>query len=110
MSHFPALMMHILLLMLARLTINDYTDLFLVCTAVILTLHFIYAVISKKNDVLPGCAALLLYFLAVPLGIVTIDSGFMGLGGGGFGWLLYGAALAISLAAHCIVNLIRRLK
>ena len=110
MKHFPALLLHILLLILARLTVNDAPDIFLGCAALVLILHFGWAIDFKRNYVLPSCMALGFYFLAEPLGLVTIESGYMGLGGGGFGWLFYGVALAISLAAHSILGIVRYIR
>ena len=107
--HIPTLVMHLLLLLLARLTLRDYPDFFLGCAIVVLILHLGWAIESKGNFLLAHGAGLGLYLLAKPLGLIFTGSGFSGMGGE-FGWLLYGAALAVSLAVHCIVNLIRRLK
>ncbi len=107
--HFPTIILHILILLLARLTINDYPGFFLCCADVLLLFHFVWAIVSKKTFVIPNGIALGLYVLAESLGIVVINNGFFGMGGG-FAWFFYGIALLVSFAAHCILWTIRRIR
>lgn len=104
--HLPTLLMHLALLLLARLTINDYPDFFLGCAIVVLILHVGLAIESKRNFLLSHGIGIGLYLLAKPLGLVRISGGFYGMGSG-FGWLFYGVALAVSFAVLSILRIVR---
>lgn len=105
--HLPTLGMHLLLLLLARLTISNYPDFFLGCAIVVLILHLGWAIESKGNFLLAHIAGLGLYLLARPLGLITIDGRFYGMGSD-FAWLFYGIALAVSLVIQIILRFVRK--
>ena len=105
--HLPTLGMHLLLLLLARQTIYNYPDFFLGCAISILILHLGWAFESRGNFLLAHAAGLGLYLLARPLELITIDGGFYGMGSD-FAWLIYGAALVVSLVIQIILRLFRR--
>lgn len=104
--HIPTLIMHLLLILLARFTIGDYPDFFLGASIVILIFHAGWAIESKKNLLLAHYLGSGLYLLAQPLGLVTIGGGFWGMGSD-FGWLFYGFALIISLALETVIAIVR---
>ena len=104
--HIPTLILHLLLILLARFTIGKYPDFFLGASIVILIFHAGWAIESKQNLLLAHFLGSGLYLLAQPLGLVTIGSGFYGMGSD-FGWLFYGIALIISLALETVIAIIR---
>lgn len=104
--HIPTLIMHFLLILLARFTIGDYPDFFLGFSILVLLIHTGWAIVSKQNLLPAHCLGSSLYLLAEPLGIVTIGSGFWGMGSD-FGWLFYGFALIISLALETVIAIVR---
>lgn len=105
--HLPTLGMHLLLLLLARLTIFNYPDFFLGCAIVVLILHLGWAFASRGNFLLAHAAGLGLYLLAKPLGLISTGTGFYGMGSE-FAWLFYGVALAVSLVIQIILRIIRK--
>ncbi len=107
--HLPTLLMHLLLLLLARLTIGDYPDFFLGCAIVVLILHVGWAIETKQNFLISHCMGIGLYLLAKPLGLVSIGGGFYGMGSD-FGWLFYGVALLVSFALLCLLALFRLIR
>ena len=98
--HLPTLLMHLALLLLARLTINDYPDFFLGCAIVVLILHVGLAIESKRNFLLSH---------GIGIGLFRISGGFYGMGSG-FGWLFYGVALAVSFAVLSILRIVRMIR
>lgn len=108
--HFPTLAMHFTLLLLARLTINDYPDFFLVVSIAVLTAHIIWAFKSRQSFLYTHCLGMFLHGLSQTFGWVTISNGAFGLGGGGFAWFFYGIALAVSFAVLSILSLVRWIK
>ena len=108
--HFPTLAMHILLLLLARLTISDYPGFFLGCAIVVLILHVGLAIESKHSFLTAHLLGMGLYLLAPTIGLVNPDSGAFGLGGGGFAWFFYGIALAVSFVIICIIDIVRMIR
>ena len=104
--HIPTLIMHLLLMLLARFTIGDYHDFFLGASIVILIFHAGWAIASKKNLLIAHFLGSSLYLLAEPLGIVTVGSGFWGMGGE-FSWLFYGIALIVSLVLETVIAIVR---
>ena len=105
--HFPTLAMHLLLLLLARYTINDYPDFFLGTSILVLIFHIVWAIESRRNFLIAHCMGIFLYRLSEMLGFVQIGSGFFGMGGD-FAWFFYGVALAISFVIHSIIRILRR--
>ena len=105
--HFPTLAMHTLLLLLARLTINDYPDFFLGFSVIMLTTHIIWAFKSRRDFHTAHTLGILLHLLVEAFGWMKISSGSFGLGGGEFAWFFYGIALAVSFAVHSIIRMIR---
>lgn len=108
--HLPTLVMHIALLLLARLTINDYHDFFLVVAVLILTAHLIWAFKSKQDFHTAHTLGILLHLLVEAFGWMKISSGSFGLGGGGFAWFFYGIALAVSFAILSILRIVRMIR
>ena len=105
--HIPTLVMHLLLLLLAMLTIRNYPDLFLGIAVVVLLIHIAYALKVKKNYLVAHCIGIVLHFLAQYLGIVRDVPDPFGLSGGGFALLLFNTALAVSFTVIALIQLIR---
>lgn len=104
--HIPTLIMHLLLLLLAMFTIGDYPDFFLGASVLVLIFHAAWALESKKNMLPAHFLGSALYLLAKPLGLITIEGGFWGMGSD-FGWLFYGFALIGSLALETVIAIVR---
>ena len=102
--HIPTLIMHVLLLALARITIGDYPDFFLGFSILVLILHAGWSMESQRSFLLSHSLGLVLYLLAQPLGFVSAE----GIGGS-FGWLFYGFALICSLVLESVIAIVRRL-
>ena len=105
--HIPTLIFHGLLLILARLMMNDYADAFLIIAAIALAAHLVWCCCGKGNIApshLLGCCIQALVFR---LGIITADSGFMGLGGGEFAFFFYNIALLLSAPLELAVGFFR---
>ena len=99
--HFPTLLLHILLLLLARLTLGDYPDFFLGAAIPLLVIHAVWAACSA-DDFLPAhCMGLCLYTLSQTFGLLPDSLG------GGFAWFFYGIALAVSFAVLSIIRIVR---
>lgn len=106
--HFPTLLMHLALLILAAVTINHYHDAFLLISGVILIAHMVWAIRSKKQMAVSyviGCAV---QFAVFYFGLIDVHSGAFGLGGGEFALLFYLLALAVLLVIECIIGLFKR--
>lgn len=108
--HLPTLLMHLALLLLARLTISSSPDFFLGCAIVVLILHVGLAVESKRSFSSAHLLGMGLYLLAPTFGLVNPDSGAFGLGGGGFAWFFYGVALAVSFVIISIIDIVRMIR
>lgn len=108
--HFPTLAMHILLLLLARLTINHYHDFFLGVSVAVLTAHVIWAFKSKRDFHTSHTLGMILQLFAGYFGWVRISNGAFGLGGGEFAWFFYEIALAVSFVCHSILRIVRMIK
>lgn len=104
--HYPTLIMHLMLLLLAMVTIGDYPDFFLGAAVLVLILHAAWAIKSSKNLLPAHYLGSVLYLLAKPLGLITIEGGFWSMGSD-FGWLFYVFALIASLALETVIALIR---
>lgn len=104
--HIPTLIMHLLLLLLAMVTIGDYPDFFLGAGILVLILHAAWAIESKKNLLPAHFLGSALYLLAQPLGLIRIEGGFWGMGSD-FGWLFYGFALIASLALETVIVIVK---
>lgn len=105
--HFPTLALHGLLLILARLLLNDSHDGFLVAAGLLLAGHVIWSCCSRRS-LLPshliGCAVQAAFF---GLGIIEVSRGPFGLGGGEFGLFFYLIALGISAVLEAFIGIIR---
>ena len=108
--HLPTLLMHLALLLLARLTINDYHDFFLGIAILVLTAHLIWAFRSKQDFHTAHTLGVILHLLVEYFGWMKISSGSFGLGGGEFAWFFYGLALAVSFAVLSILRVVRMLR
>ncbi|MBQ2921346.1 MAG: hypothetical protein IJE58_09235 [Oscillospiraceae bacterium] len=106
--HIPTLLMHIGLLLLARLTINDHPDLFLGVGLIVLTAHVIWACRSRRDFHTAHTLGMLLTLSAEYFGWVRIRSG--AFAGGGFAWLFYTIALAVSFAVLSVLRIVRMIK
>ena len=106
--HVPTLLMHIGLLLLARLTINDHPDLFLGVGLIVLTAHVIWACSSRRDFHTAHTLGMLLTLSAEYFGWVRIRSG--ALAGGGFAWLFYTVALAVSFVILSILRIVRMIR
>lgn len=107
--HFPTLIFHGAMLLFSALTINDYPDAFLPA-AMALILHAIWCARSGRPVAwthLACCAAQYLVFLT---GLIGVNSGAFGLGGGEFALLFHYVNLAASCAAELIIALVKRRK
>ena len=102
--HIPTLIMHVLLLALARITVSDYPDFFLGFSIFVLILHGAWSMESQRSFLPARSLGLALYLLAQPLGFVSAE----GIGGS-FGWLFYGFALICSLVLESVIAIVRRL-
>ena len=105
--HFPTLVLHILIPVLARLTMNTYSDAFLFLAAGLLLAHLLWCCLSSRN-LLPSHLLGCLFQAAVfGTGLIQADSGFMGLGGGGFALFFYTIALGISAVLEVVITIFR---
>ena len=105
--HIPTLVFHGLLLILARLLMNDYADAFLIIAGIALAAHLIWCCCGERNIApshLLGCCIQAVVFR---LGIISADSGFMGLGGGEFAFFFYNIALLLSGLLELCVGIFR---
>lgn len=108
--HIPTLIMHIILIVFAAITLNDYPDLFLWVSIIVMLAHLALAIECKRSFLPAHALGLGLHFLVQSLGIIRGDSGAFGLGGGGFALFFFDIALVISFAAIALLQLIRCLK
>ena len=105
--HFPTLIMHILLIGLAALTLNDYPDFFLGVSILVLLAHIAWVIEIKGHYFTAHGLGILLHALTQYLGIVSGDNGSFGLGGGGFALFFFHIVLAVSFAVICLIGIIR---
>lgn len=105
--HFPTLIMHILLMVFAALTLNEYPGFFLGGSLFVLLLHIVWVIKIKGSYSTAHGLGLLLQALAQYLEIIRGDSGAFGLGGGGFALFFYNIALAVSFLLICLIGIIR---
>ena len=105
--HFPTLIMHILLILFAVLTLNDYPDLFLGVSLFVLLVHIAWVIEHKSRCLTAHSLGIVLHVLAQHLEIVRVDNGAFGLGGGGLALFFFDIALAVSFAVICIIGIIR---
>lgn len=105
--HFPTLILHILLIVFAALAINDYPDLFLGVSLLVLIVHIAWVIEIKGQYFTAHSLGIVLHVLAQHLGIVRGDAGGFGLGGGGFALFFFDAALAVSFAVISIIGIVR---
>lgn len=108
--HFPTLLFHGGLVLLAQLTINHYHDAFLSIGVLLLVVHAVWAIRSKKwlmPSHLLGCAA---QFAVFATGLIEVHSGAFGLGGGEFALFFYQCALGISAFVELLIGLLKRCK
>lgn len=108
--HFPTALMHLLLLLLAGLTLRDWPDFFLGFSVLVLAVHLIWAVRSGRSFLSAHCAGIGLSLLAGSFGWIPTDSGPLGLSGGGFAWFFYCCALLISLLLLVLLHIARRIR
>ena len=106
--HVPTLLMHTGLLLLARLPINDHPDLFLGVGLIALSAHLICSFRSRQDYHTAHTLGMLLTLSAEYFGWVRIRSG--AFAGGGFAWLFYTIALAVSFAILSILRIVRMIK
>lgn len=100
--HFPTLLLHLALLFDANLTINNFPGFFLPSALVILIAYFIC--IARRIRAGAGWKGILLTFYAGFLlqlwifesGIIDVNSGAFGLGGGEFALFFYQTGLGIA--------------
>lgn len=92
--HFPTLLLHGGLLILARLLLNDYPDGFLVIAGISLASHVVWACISRRSPGLSHLLGCCVQYLVFRFGVIAVSGGAFGLGGGGFALLFYQFALA----------------
>ena len=107
--HVPTLLMHLLLLLLARFTISDYPGFFLGTAVLVLIFHIAWAIESKRNFLIAHCMGIFLYRLSQMLGLIPVGSGFYGMGGE-FAWFFYGIALAVSFVIISIIDIVRMIR
>lgn len=105
--HFPTLIMHILLMVFAALTINDYPDLFLGVSLFVLLVHIAWVIARKGNYFTAHTLGIVLHILAQHLEIISVDHGAFGLGGGGFALFFFNIALAVSFVVTSLIGIIR---
>ena len=106
--HFPTLLLHGGLLVFAHAAINHYHDAFLLVSIAALILHAVWSARSKKQMAIShalGCAA---QFAVFQFGLIDVNSGAFGLGGGEFALFFYEIALIASLFAAVIIGLFKR--
>lgn len=106
--HFPTLVLHAGLMLLAGLTMNDYADAFLVLGGIALICHIFWCGISRQLLFPAHLLGSVLQFTAHGCGLISVDSGAFGLGGGGFAQFFYLIALGLSLGIEAVITLIRR--
>ena len=105
--HLPTLIMHILLILFARLTLNEYPALFLGISALALLLHIAWVAGIKGAYFPANSLGLLLHILVQVLGFIRGDSGAFGLGGGGFALFFFDIALGANFLIVGIVSIVR---
>ena len=105
--HFPTLIMHILLMVFAGLTRNDYPDFFLGVSSLVLLAHIAWVIEIKGHYFTAHALGIALHALVQYLGILRGDSGAFGLGGGGFALFFFNIALAVSFTIICLIGIIR---
>ena len=105
--HFPTLILHILLIVFAALAINDYPDLFLGVSVLLLLAHIAWVIEIRGRYFTAHSLGIVLHVLAQHLGIVRGDAGGFGLGGSGFALFFFDVALAVSFAIISIVGIVR---
>ena len=105
--HCPTLIMHIILIVFAVLTLNNYPDFFLGVSLFVLLVHIAWVIEVKGNYFTAHGLGILLHFLAQRLEIFRSDSGAFGLGGGDFALFFFHIGLAVSFAVICIVGIFR---
>lgn len=108
--HTPTLLMHILLIILAVLTMNDYPDLFLWVSIAVLLAHVLLTVETKGNYLVSHTIGIAIQLLFMYLGVIREDPGPFGLGGGGFALFFYQIALAVSFGLHSLIGLVRLIR
>lgn len=108
--HFPTLIFHGAMLLFAALTINGYPGTFLPVAAVALILHAIWCARSRQPMAwthIPGCAVQFFIFLT---GLIDVNSGAFGLGGGEFALFFHYINLTVSCCVELVIGLFRRKK
>ena len=105
--HFPTLIMHILLILFAALALNDYPDLFLGVSLLVLIAHIAWVIEINGHYLTAHGLGIALHALVQHLGIIRGNQGGFGLGGGGFALFFFDIALAVSFAVICIIGIIR---
>lgn len=105
--HYPTLIMHILLILFAVLALNDYPDLFLGVSLLVLIAHIAWVIEINGHYFTAHGLGIALHTLVQHLGIIRGDQGGFGLGGGGFALFFFDIALAVSFAVICIIGIIR---
>lgn len=108
--HLPTLLFHAALNLFGVLTINHYPGTFLPIAIVLLIAHAVWYACSKHNMLpahLLGCTA---QFALYQFGIIDVNSGAFGLGGGEFALFFYEIALTISCAAELVIALAMRMR
>ncbi len=107
--HLIPLLIHVLLLAAAAWTINDYPGLFLAIAAAALVGLAIYAVLGRESIWRGHLLGTALEFAVFFLGIIDVNAGAFGLGGGPFALLFYTIALAGSCVLLPLIALARRM-
>lgn len=105
--HFPTLLLHGLLLVLAKLLMNDIPDGFLWAAGMLLVGHLIWSCVSTRSlavSHLLGCGIQALVFR---FGLIEADNGAFGLGGGGFALFFYLIALGGSAVLEAVIGIVR---
>ena len=105
--HYPTLIMHILLILFAVLALNDYPDLFLGVSLLVLIAHIAWVIEINGHYFTAHGLGIALHTLVQHLGIIRGDQGGFGLGGRDFALFFFDIALAVSFAVICIIGIIR---
>ena len=105
--HFPTLILHGLLLMLAGLLLNDYTDGFLVIAGLALACHMVWDCISRRSLSLSHLLGCVVQYFVFRFRVITVSIGAFGLGGGELGLFFYQIALGATFLMEALIDLIK---
>lgn len=106
---------NIIMYIFLAVLVNDYTDAFAISIQVILMLYFTYIVLCNigryisKYIISAFLLCVIVQYILFYCDIPRISSGFMGLGGGSFGLLMYEIELIMCIVLMCAINIVKKI-